>query len=55
MELMIVIAIIGVLALLLPSISHMYFERAKQAQTKVAILNLQNVIEEARINTDKVL
>ncbi|MDD2693629.1 MAG: type II secretion system protein [Candidatus Gracilibacteria bacterium] len=54
-ELMIVIAIIGVLALLLPSISHMYFERAKQTQTKVAILNLQNIIEEARINTDKVL
>jgi prepilin-type N-terminal cleavage/methylation domain-containing protein len=54
-ELMIVIAIIGILAMIMPTISKMYLDRAKQAQTRINIRNLQSVIEEARISTDKTL
>ncbi len=54
-ELMVVIAIITILATIMPSISKMYFERAKQAQTKIAMRNIQQAIEDARINMDLAL
>lgn len=55
MELMIVIAIIGILYAVMPTVTRLYNERARQTQAKTTIHGLQLAIESARISTDKTL